>query len=193
MVGFDSRSFVDPDFKHAKYSKICVLVNDANLRDRDLLEDYIAQELNSHIGRAIKSLDLMTPTRKWTSSMINDLLLDHNFDALLIVSINGRSSNEIYHPEETTVTQTEVGKDDDGNPIYEDEIQTEDSWTEVIYYASFSAAIYDLKSNRKAWVSSSSSEKNNGDYENISYSYARELVNTLVGDEILSKATFSRK
>jgi hypothetical protein len=187
----DTQSYVDPDFRNHKFTKICVMVNEQDLRNREYIEKEFVKEFADQGINADMSVKMMPPTREWTDEMIHTFLEKNGFDGLLIIDPTGQDVEEIYNPGELiTETKGVEKKKSGGKKVYkETTTTTSTASTSKKYHASFSASLFDIKTNKKAWVATSTSESDEGwsqNFDMIFDAYASDIVEKLGQDGMIA-------
>jgi hypothetical protein len=186
----DTQSYVDPDFRNAKFQKICVLVDDQDLRNRDYIEGQFVEEFKEVGIMAEKAIRVMPPTREWTDENVHKFLVQNRFDGLLVIGVTGQDVEQIYNP--GAIVTTTKGKETKkkGKTEYEETSTTKNtSTTSRKYHASFTANLFDVKTNKKAWVSTSTSEADetfSQNFDLIFDTYASNIVERLGEDGLVT-------
>lgn len=186
----DTQSYVDPDFRNAKFQKICVMVDDQDLRNRDYIEGQFVEEFKEVGIMAEKAIRAMPPTREWTDENVHKFLVQNRFDGLLVVGVTGQDIENIYNPGKVITTTKGKKTKKKGKTEYEEVTTTKNtSTTSTKYHASFSASLFDVKTNKKAWISTSTSEASGEfgmDFDNIFDTYAGDIVERLGQDGLIT-------
>lgn len=90
------KTYVDPEHKGKKYSKILVDSPNANFEFKDMLISGICQKIQKQSVTCVRKDDLFPPTREYSDQQLFEVISENQIDAWLIVGIGSGSSNSQY-------------------------------------------------------------------------------------------------
>jgi hypothetical protein len=103
----DTTSFVDPDtLLTTAPASILVFGSNMQLNARIAAESAMAETLSANKVRAIRSVDLMPPTRTFSEGDFNALIEREGIDSVLILTLDIKGSSTGYMPQTTMPSQT---------------------------------------------------------------------------------------
>ena len=178
-------SYVDPDFKEAKYSRIMVIVPVSDIDIRKDAETYFVSELSSNnTVSAFASIELIPPTREFSAEAVLSAINKNKIDAILLVVQTDSSYSASYIPGYTnTAGQATISNN------------TANYTSSSVQYGNFyvykprqshDVKLIDAKTGKCAWTSSSKTRGNAyAKSDAMLYSLARETVYALTEDGLL--------
>ncbi|NLX04451.1 MAG: DUF4136 domain-containing protein [Phycisphaerae bacterium] len=91
-------SFTDPDFREATYRRVMVAAVFPDLDRRRAAEAAFVRAMAESDAEAEASLEYLLPTRQYSDDEVREILLRHNFDAVLTVRRTERWQEEEHVP-----------------------------------------------------------------------------------------------
>lgn len=78
-------SFVDPDFREHRYSRLLIAVQLDHLDQRDDAEHEFVKRITKCGVECLRALDVLPPTRKYEDEQFRKALTDARVDGVLII------------------------------------------------------------------------------------------------------------
>lgn len=177
-------TFVDPDYRGVRFSSVMVVVPVANFDLRSQVEGKITACLAEEGVRAVKSVDLFSPTRAYTEPEMARILAANEIDTYLIVAQTDYWVSETYVPK-SAVTQGTVN--DYGNYLgFSSTTRTYGGYTITKPNARYDVRLFDARSHRTVWLGNSIVNGNGfSDFTNLVEALGRKLASQLVQDGVL--------
>lgn len=139
------KTYVDPEHKGKKYTKILIDSPNANFEFKDLLLSDICEKLQKYSVTCVRKDEIFPPTREYSDSQLFEVISNNKIDAWLVIGIGTGSSNSQYMGSNTFGSATVYG-----NTAY-------GSANSMAMYSfsrqqGYSIAMYDMSTKHKAFI-----------------------------------------
>jgi len=154
-VSASSTSLTDPDYIGRKFSSVIVFSMDASLDQRQAAEKAATAVLRKKGVQSIMGLDIAPPTRGYEWDGLAEAIDQTGFEAVLIISRTGTSSQDTYVPQinipgYTYGTVTNYGNTSDIS-VYQSPSYSYGGFVASYPTAQYSVVLFDLTAKRIAW------------------------------------------
>ena len=99
-------SFVAPDFREHRYSRLLIAVHIDHLDQRDDAETEFVKRISKCGVECLRALDVLPPTRKYEDEQFRKALTDARVDAVLIIRETEYYEDEYYVPPSSSTYTT---------------------------------------------------------------------------------------
>lgn len=194
-------SFKDPAFSNNIYKNVCINVNVADLHQRTIMERTFTAKFRESGINTISSIDMLTPTREWSTESTFEALERSNIDGFLVLEIEDVRRETVYVPGKTVVetkktSSTEKSKDTAKTGGKRERTETtvvteEPPRTYENTLCTVSIKFYDVKTGKTSWIASIKAEDGRGvnmlSLNNRGYleDFALDLLSALYKDRII--------
>ena len=147
----DFAAFKDASFHDKAYSRIVVLASFEDLGWRSTLEDGIINELTKRSKTSLRSIDIASPTRTWSSKQLDSVFVAAGADALLYITLLSTETKTKYNPSKT---ETKVVQDNSGSGPPKSRITTTTtpSSTSTSTTKVYQLEVFDLRNQTRMWI-----------------------------------------
>jgi hypothetical protein len=178
-------SYTDPDYRAVQFKKILVVANTNKLGDRLNLENRMVEVLDTNGIKAITSYSIFPPTREFTDSLKEDLMIGNKIDGCLMIYFGEKGIEQVQIPiigskTKGTVTNNSRGADYESQTTY--------IGGQILDkpYAEFEIKLFDVINGRMAWIASSFTGGNAyANFNTVYNSFCDKIVDKLSQDNLI--------
>ena len=170
-------SFVDPEYRFAKFSRLMVYMpySDIGLRQSSELKEV---SVLSELGvKGVPSYEILVPTRTYSAEQVTELLTAHGIDGVLEFRVLDAQLQQSYVPPTTSTSGTVYVL---GNTYdYHQSTQTYGVYFIQSPMVQFEVSLYDAQNGKKAWIAQLNSH-------GIAFSTFEDLIDA-VSSKVIKK------
>ncbi len=175
-------SYVDPDYKQTKFTKILVTADTDKLDFRFKIEKTLSSALIESGTAASASYEFFPPTRVITDSAYTAVLAANHFDGSLIISVGEKGVETTQNPivaSKTTGTVSANGVVDTKTTYLGGDIVNKP-------FAEFGLKLLDVKTGNVAWMANSFTGGNAyANFGTLYNNFCKKVVETLDADKMI--------